>query len=243
MRLLITFQNQTRPLYTQNQLFGFVYNLIEKAGFGSLHDIKDQYKFFNFSQLFISQGNLKLLISSPFDPLIHNIHMYLANNNVFMLNNHQLTISTARIFKLHIEHPITIKTETPIIIRVEQDKYDYYGIKLKKPYKYFYWRPLENADIPLEPFIKQLTDSVYKKYKQFAGKELEEKLLFSQWEYEKTIDLPYYKNGQKIPRPGTLWKFNCSVDIPENMIQFILDTGLGEHNSQGYGFVNILKRN
>jgi CRISPR-associated endoribonuclease Cas6 len=38
---------------------------------------------------------------------------------------------------------------------------------------------------------------------------------------------------------GTLWEFVFNPNLDKKLINFILDVGLGERNSLGFGFVNL----
>lgn len=239
MRILICFDKQIKPLYNQSQLQGLVYNLFRKAGFSFLHDLpQSKPKFFNFSQLFFDkEKNLNLIVCSPIKPLIDGLDSILKNKPKLKICDQKLGIIKTKKFSLSLKAPIILKTETPIIIRVPKEKFSYYKLNLKKDYPYFYWRPQKNT--PFEPFIKQLEDRVWKNYKLFTGKVVMETPIFSKFIYKKTVDLPYFKGQKKFPRIGTLWEFEINPEITYNLIRFILDTGLGELTSQGYGFVNI----
>jgi len=192
----------------------------------------------------LTHNNLALIIASPINDLIKSIKTFLIKNRVAILNKVPLVVDSIKTIKYNFKPPIIIKTETPIIVRIPQEKFDIYGIKLDKNYKYFYWRPIENKHIPLEPFIKQLEARIYKNYKLFTNNEkIEEIPIFVKFKYKKTIDLPYFKKSKKISQPGTLWEFEVNPDISYNLIKFILDTGLGELTSQGYGFVSLKGQN
>jgi CRISPR/Cas system endoribonuclease Cas6 (RAMP superfamily) len=56
------------------------------------------------------------------------------------------------------------------------------------------------------------------------------------------VDVPYYKGDRKISRIGTIWEFELNPGLRGDFLRFIIDTGIGELNSQGYGFVNIVER-
>lgn len=243
MRVIIKFDKKEKILYTQNHLQGFVYNLIRNSGYGKIHDIHPKFpRFFNFSQLFLSKDSyLCFVISSPLKDLIIRISKILKKKDIVRVNNNFLSILSVSLFKPIIEPPITIKTETPIIVRIPKKNFKLYGINLEKDVQYFYWRP--KPGIPLEPFVKQLEARVYKQYKLFTGKEdIKEYPIFYKFIYKKTVDVPFFYKNQKYSRPGTLWEFEINPQLSKNLINFIIDIGLGELTSQGYGFVNLVKK-
>lgn len=241
MRIIINFKNSKKLKYKQNQLSALIYRIIKNAGYAHIHNLPQKYpRFFSFSQLFLTANNhLSIIFSSPIKNLVLRFKDFLKKDKLLFLNKIPLTVESVKIVNYRLKYPVIIKTETPIIIRVPKEKYELYRINLDKNYKYFYWRPIEDKNIPLEPFIKQLEARIYKNYKLFTGREIKEVPVFIKYVYKKTVDFPYFKNGRKISQPGTLWEFEINPEISYNLVKFILDTGLGELTSQGYGFVNV----
>jgi CRISPR-associated endoribonuclease Cas6 len=39
---------------------------------------------------------------------------------------------------------------------------------------------------------------------------------------------------------GTVWEFGFNAAVDKDIIQFALGSGLGERNSLGFGFMNLL---
>lgn len=245
MRIIIYFKNTKKPRYKQNQLSGLVYRIIKNSGYSWIHDIPQKYpRFFSFSQLFLAKNKLALIFASPIRDLVISFKNFLNQNKLLSINKSPLLIDKIITLKYKFEKdkPIIIKTETPVIVRIPKEKFQEYGLNFEKEYKYFYWRPLKEKRIPLEPFTKQLEARIYKNFKLFTGKEdIKEIPIFIQFKYIKAIDLPIYKNNKKISQPGTLWEFTINPEVSYNLVNFILDTGLGELNSQGYGFVSLKK--
>ncbi|MEO0119178.1 MAG: CRISPR-associated endoribonuclease Cas6 [candidate division WOR-3 bacterium] len=240
--MIIKFNKKEKIPYTQNQLQGFVYRLVRNIGYNEIHNLSPKLpRFFSFSQLFLAKdGYLTFVISSPFNELIKEISKSLKKDEIVRIGNNFLTILSVDLFKPQFKPPIIIKTETPIIVRIPKKNFELYGIKLDKDIEYFYWRP--KPGIPFEPFVKQLEARIYKQYKLFTGKEkIKEYPIFYKFIYKKTIDLPFYYKNSKISRPGTLWEFEINPNLPKSLINFIIDVGLGELASQGYGFVNLVK--
>lgn len=245
MRLTIKFNKKEKIKYVQQQLQGLVYLLLSKSGYSSIHDLSQKLpRFFNFSQLFLGKdGYLTLVISSPINDLIKSLFKSINKKEIFRIANDFLEILGVNFYDYHFlinKQIIKIKTETPIIVRIPREKYDDYSLPQNfSKYPYFYWRPLK--DVPLEPFVKQLEARIYKEYKLFTGKtNVKELPIFYNFRYIKTLDVPFFEKGKKISRPGTIWEFTLNPALNKKMIKFIIDTGLGELNSQGYGFVNIV---
>ena len=244
-RIIISFNNNSNLKFNQHHLQSLVYSLIDSAGFRHIHDLPiGEPRFFNFSQLFKTRkGHLNLIITSPNDNLIINIDEILQKYTKLKLNGHLLNVTNTKVIQKESNLTnIKIKTETPIIVRIPKENFRNYQLVLEKDYPYFYWRPLKNVNIPLDPFVKQLESRIYKLYKiYYENFNIPEKSIFETFNYIKSIDFPYNKNGNKIHRIGTLWEFKPYACIDGKLINFILDTGLGELTSQGYGFVNLIR--
>jgi len=247
MRLIIKFNKKEKIRYAQQQLQGFIYSLLNKAGYSSFHDIHQKLpRFFNFSQLFLGKdGYLTLVISSPINDLIKSLFKSINKKEIFRIANDFLEILAVSFYDYYLssnKQIIKIKTETPIVVRIPREKYDDYLLPQNfSKYPYFYWRPLKG--VPFEPFVKQLEARIYKEYKLFAGKaNIKEFPIFYTFRYIKTLDVPFFEKGKKISRPGTMWEFTLNPALNKKLTKFIIDTGLGELNSQGYGFVNVVQK-
>jgi|GEM_PF-1266078 len=264
MRLLIKFDisgNRDSFSYKQNHLQGLVYNLIRLAGYSELHRLRQGLpRFFNFSELFFTKGagDLALIICSPVRGVMLSLKRVVEAKGSVYIGDRVLDVKGLKVFDVKIKEPIYIRTETPVIVRIRSDRYKDYGISpdLKAPY--FYWRPGKYCSV-LEPFVVQLEANIYRKYRLFRAmvdrerfKEVDvsvseagrvrEKPIFMRFRYIKTVDVPYYRGDRKISRIGTIWEFELNPKLDRDFLRFIIDTGIGELNSQGYGFVNLIER-
>lgn len=241
MRLVIKFEKKEKIQINQNQLQGFVYMLIKKAGYEQVHELPQKRpRFFNFSQLFLGKDNfLTFIISSPIKELIKSLKKSLKKGEIIRIGNEFLKVLKLNSFEINPKNLVVLKTETPIIVRIPKEKYRDYGLLSEiLQYPYFYWRP--KRGVSFEPFVKQLEARIYRQYKIFTGRtNIKELPIFYSFRYIKTLDVPFFKNGKKISRPGTMWEFTLNPALNKKLIKFIIDTGLGELTSQGYGFVNI----
>jgi CRISPR-associated endoribonuclease Cas6 len=264
MRLLIKFQNTAVDgvfSYKQNQLQGLVYNLIRLAGYSGLHRLGQGLpRFFNFSELFLTKGgDLALIICSPIREVISALKRVLDAKGSVYVGDRVLDVKGLEVFEVKIREPIYIRTETPVIVRIRSDRYREYGVSSELKASYFYWRPGKYCSV-LEPFVVRLEANIYRKYRLFrsmvfrgsyskgveflesAEGRVVEKPIFMRFRYIKTVDVPYYKGDRKISRIGTIWEFELNPGLRGDFLRFIIDTGIGELNSQGYGFVNIVER-
>ena len=84
-------------------------------------------------------------------------------------------------------------------------------------------------------FVNQLEDNLLKKYSQFSGSNIKREPIFLKF-------LPPKKQistrlGTQVIVIGTTWEF--MFEEPSPLLQFALDTGLGELNALGFGFMNL----
>lgn len=235
-------------------LQGFVYSLLEGSRYHYVHD-KEGFKFFCFSNIFPAYDLVKndlrtLIISSPSSEFISYV------NDILQKWNAGVAIGN---MKFKIEHtekldtklpagPFTLITGTPIVIRIPREMYKAYGIEPKGQYDSVYWR----SDHPIDLFVSQIESNLAKKYAEYfnlgnnggkpAGRENEKWFplsLFQKFKFKKQVSTRVPMKGFDQVVIGTVWEFGFSADANKDMIQFALDTGLGERNSMGFGFINL----
>jgi CRISPR-associated endoribonuclease Cas6 len=140
-----------------------------------------------------------------------------------------------------------IKTGTPIIIRIKKESSkDLHN--LKKDYEYFFWR----ITFPIELFIKQVTSNLVKKYLEYNSiSDLEKDNLdlysnffsfFQKFRYKKQVSNVVTMKGTSHIVISSLWEFGFEGREDKNIIKFALDCGLGERNSLGFGFLNLISK-
>lgn len=120
-------------------------------------------------------------------------------------------------------------SSTPIVLFEDNSKNQYYSFK-------------QNPDFDF--FFNRLKDNAVKKYYAYTGKEfILEENLFNSFEFNKEVSVRVKKNNNTFIIIGSLWK-SLEADInKENkgFYKFLLDTGLGEKNSLGFGMLNDVR--
>jgi len=242
-------------------LQGFIYGLLKDSKYSYLHD-KGGYKFFCFSNIFpayhIKRGDVRtLIISSPDEALID--HLFGKINGQIMqreVNVGCMQFNVGSVDKINIcipsSKPFSLITGTPIIVRIPREKYIQYDIKPKWDYEYVYWR----AEYPILSFAIQLESNLIKKYISYSGYDLEPRVgkekqydkesfhpsltLFQKCTLKKQVSTKILMNGFDQTVIGSVWKFDFEGWEDKKLVQFALDTGLGERNSLGFGFTNLI---
>ena len=260
MRLLLKLRvakDQVYDLKYHHKLQGFIYSLLDGTPYVKLHD-KRGYKFFCFSNIFPPKGAKKepsesmkkgelrqMLISSPEVGLVNILNEKLEQMGVerspVNIGEMSFVVESVKPLEPMIGRSCRLITGTPIVLRIPKEKFEKYGIVPPKDYDYVYWR----KEWPFEPFVKQLEENLFKKYREFYGKAIEEVTLFQQLKFIKQVCNHIVVDGHETKVIGTIWAFafDYLTEEQEKILQFGADTGLGELNSLGFGFVHIRSGN
>ncbi len=262
MRLLIKLrstQNCSYEMQYHYHLQGFIYNLLRGSVFDQIHD-KEGSKFFSFSNIFpakdLIENDLRtLIVSSPDSEFIKYLYEIL---QLWLGREREVTVGFMK-FKIDSLEKLTVKlpdttpigliTGTPIIVRIPKERYKAHDCEPSKKYDYVYWR----SEHPIKLFVIQLENNLLKKYTQYhhianstsffdsqKGRTLAIPQLFQSFKFKKQISTRVFMKGFDQVVIGTLWEFGFDTDVNKNIIQFALDSGLGERNSLGFGFMNLL---
>jgi CRISPR-associated endoribonuclease Cas6 len=244
------------------QLQGFIYSLLKGSKYHYLHD-KQGYKFFCFSNIFPAKNLEKhdvrtLIVSSPDEEFITYIYDVLGSFNKSPIEIGTMKFSIDFMNILYVKLPgtsqYTLITGTPVIVRVPRERYQMYDINPTKNYDYIYWR----RQYPVLLFLSQVQNNLVKKFIEFGqfsnnyhSKIEEHQLvtpnlspsLFQRFKFKKQVStritIPAKEMEQVVI--GTLWEFGFDTNSNKELIQFALDCGLGERNSLGFGFMNLVK--
>jgi CRISPR-associated endoribonuclease Cas6 len=233
-----------------HKLQGFIYDqLINATTFKDIHD-KSSYKFFNYSNIFppsISKVDEKryLLFASPNYQLVESvleiIKQLAESKTIINIGDNRYRLISARMFKLKINNNkiCIIRTSTPITIRISENSYSKFHIP---PYirkdNFLYWRD----NLPTDIFVKSIENNMQKKYELFYQTKLENTFpLIEEFIYLKQVILHIPVEELTLKIPASFWKFYCNTNksISRKLLHFILDSGIGERNSFGLGFMNV----
>lgn len=234
MRLLIKFKPENNIPYDEISKFhiqGFIYNLLkDEIIFRNIHE-RGGFKFFNFSNIFpigdyAIDKSKTLIISSPRASLIEYLYVRLSNMNTILLNKYQMSVENVKLIKGNKFKNNTIITATPIVIYKDHDCYSI------------------RDDNDLNYFFNRLRDNTLKKYNAYYHTDLElTDDLFKDFELNREVIMPLSHGHSNFNIIGSRWKFKFNDEIRNNpkLLNFIYDTGLGEKNSLGFGFLNFIQ--
>jgi CRISPR-associated endoribonuclease Cas6 len=232
-----------------HKIQGFVYDkLIANTKYRSMHD-SNTYKFFCFSNIFpftiVKSGQIRyLLFSSPNIDLVNSIFSYAKDNliddSVINIGEQQYHLKSLDLLEMRvIEKSCVIRTSTPVTIRIPEKAYSIYNIpEQDRKKKFLYWRSNLSHDI----FMKMIFNNIKSKFKQYYNtdaRNIESAIQLFILLKEVVIHLPMDKYTAKIPASFWRVQFNNLNDGHRDLLNFALDTGIGERNGAGLGFLNV----
>lgn len=254
MRLLIRLRCTEDGQYEMQyhyHLQGFIYKLLEGSKYHYVHD-KDGYKFFCFSNIFpaydLRVGESRtLIVSSPNGEFIEYLKSILSKPW-----NQQVTVGKMKFSVEHVDEmtirlpdaaPYSLITGTPIVVRIPKEKYLMHGIAPRHNYEYLYWR----SEYPLELFTSRIESNLINKYRQYCNengltspRDIHNSM-FQKFKFKKQISTRVFMKDSEQIIIGTVWEFFFEGWEDKALVQFALDTGLGERNSLGFGFMNLAR--
>ncbi len=245
MRLLIEFvalKDCSYDLKYYHKAQGFMYRLLEGSPYSVLHNRKN-YKFFCFSNImppkdFVKDDRRTFIISSPDKIFMETIKEKVEKlpENEVNIGETLFRVSGIKTLETRIGKNCSLISGTPIVIRIPKEKFVLYGIESK--FNYAYWK----KEHSFEAFLKQLLENIYKKYESFHKTKVERESLFQQFVFKKSVCNHVVIDGIERKVFGSLWEFGFDYLNKEqqNILQFAVDTGFGELNSLGFGFMNVV---
>ncbi len=251
MRVLVELKAMSNCVYDlmyHHKLQGFLYSLLAGSKYADLHDRRG-YKFFCFSNIFPSvdmhQGDMRrFLISSPDVGLIgvfvKGLNSIQRSKERVNIGEMSFSVESVLVLEPQVNSSCVLVAGTPIVVRIPKANYAHYGIVPPEDYEYVYWR----KQYPLEAFVKQIEDNLLKKYNQYHNTKLEPFPIFEQFEFQKQVCTHLVIDGKESKIFGSLWRFqfNALSEGQMRLLEFGINSGFGELNSMGFGFMNIMKQ-
>lgn len=237
MRLKVDIVSQGSFIYQEiNQYFihSFIWRTLRNTEFRKLHD-QTFFKYFTFSNIFpvkdYSEGDTaSFIISSPNKPIIEALYDQIRRHKLIKLGNQVFSLKSIK--KIELSPRRYWYTATPLVLYKDNRTGTYFSF---------------HRDHDIEFFINRIKDNAVKKYAIYYRKEISEikipRHLFTSFEFKKSVSYQIRKNRRKFIVIGTIGLF----ELPKirsrrvsDFYKFIMDTGLGEKNSFGFGFINPL---
>lgn len=209
---------------------GFIYSLLRETDFAKYHD-HATFKFFCFSDIFplgdFEAGKEKnLLISSPNRDFIESLRSSIKQKQSLKLGGHEIK---AKYKVIQLKLGTRFISASPIVLYEDNLQNLYYSFERNKDLNFF---------------LQRLKDNAVKKYNAFYSDNFTlNENIFDRLIFRKEIAVRLKKGDAEFIIIGSVWKLLEKFSLTEHrkLYEFIMDCGLGEKNSLGFGFINPLR--
>lgn len=252
MRLLVRLSARTDTSYDNtyhHKLRGRLWCGLQGTEFEKYHDA-DRPVGFTYSNPFppgdMSEGDKRtLLVSAPQEQLLAAIAEDFIEDRELNIGEMPFHIDEITNISPDVGEPGstgTIETGTGVLVRIPPWRAEDYGIEPEGDEAIF-WQPEHS----MEPFVTQIEDNLDKKHGLFCpdylpGPNSKDYDLFESYELIKTFAVPVtVTEGVEMTYVLSKWRFEYQVrdDDHRRHLNLALDTGIGERNGLGLGFINI----
>lgn len=253
MRLLIRLRAEADAHYdhaAHHKLRGRLWKGLDRPAFDDLHDEERPGGVCN-SQIFpwgdIETGDERnVLVSAADRDVLHAIASGLVDDREFNVGEMQFSIEEVSSLSPDVGEPGTrgtLETGSGVLVRIPPWRLEEYGLEDESDGASLFWQP----EYSMEPFERQLENNLDRKHGRFCPDHLPgpsefDEPLFDEYELQKKYALPLtVTQGVERTVVLTKWKFGYRVrdDDHRRHLNLALDTGIGERNALGLGFLNI----
>jgi len=235
-----------------HKLRGRIWKALEGTEYDDIHDA-NRPKPFTYSNPFppgdMAEGDSRtLLIASPNEELLAHVATNLKDDPELNIGEMPFTVEDISPLDPDVGEPGTsgtLESGTGVVVRIPPWRFEEYGIDHNHDEAEF-WRP----EHTMEPFRNQIEANLDKKHGLFCPDYLPGPSewggsLFDGYELIKTFALPVTPTqGQQETWVLSKWKLDYTVrdDDHRRHLNLLLDVGLGERNSLGFGFCNVVEK-
>jgi CRISPR-associated endoribonuclease Cas6 len=208
-----------------------IYSQFKTLGIEGKHE-GNRFRYFTFSDFFpsgplLKGKNKKVIISSPDGKIIGSLAKGFVENPVMYLGNDVLDVTSVKSYNF-TRLSRSFISGSPVVLYIDNAVNRYFSIR-------------DGGDISF--FLRRILENSVKKYEQFTGKPAPQIYgpLFDVIRFKKEVSVRISAMGRAFYIIGSVWSL-LSVDntkrIDANFYRFIMETGIGEKNSLGFGFLN-----
>ncbi len=252
MRLLTRLRARADTVYDDtyhHKLRGRIWDALKDTEFDTRHD-EGEPSGLCFSNPFpprdMQEGDRRtLLVAASARDLLGAIADDLDENRELNIGEMPFEVTNISLLAPDVGEPGTrgvLETGTGVLVRIPPWKCDEYGIETDGENPTF-WEP----EHTLEPLKAQLENNLDQKHDLFCPDDLpgpsdRPEGLFDSYELIKTFALPVtVTQGVEMTYILSKWRFGYEVrdEHHRRHLNLALDTGIGERNTLGFGFLNI----
>lgn len=227
-------EEMSEESFNKHYIQSLIYSRLNSQGNSEYHN-GNRFRFFTFSDIFPSgsmkKGDVKrLIISSPDDRLIGLLAKSFAEDNEIYIGKGKFSLRSVKITRLNPYQRVFI-SGSPVVIY--------------KDNKHNVLFSLRDGD-SISFFIQRLKENAIKKYTQFTGKtpRFMDTPIFDFIKLKKEVSIKINHRGGDFYLIGSVWEklgIEQGRRIDMDFYRFIMDCGVGEKNSLGFGFINPVR--
>jgi CRISPR-associated endoribonuclease Cas6 len=237
-RFIISFTSSEEEIdkdaFNKHYLQSVIYSRFNQEGEKGFHE-SNNFRFFSFSDFFPS-GNMrrgetrKVIISSPDDKIIGLLAKSFAQDGQMFLGPHKFEVISSKTLRFGFPFRAYI-SGSPVVLYKDNRNSKFFSLKDGDGISFFMERIKENA---------------IKKYTQFSGKTVKflDGPIFDNIRLKKEVSVKINHREGDFFIIGSLWEklgIGNGKKIDYDFYKFIMECGLGEKNSLGFGFLNPIK--
>lgn len=257
MRILVSITARRDAAYDNayhHKLRGRIWQALADSPYDDRHDapVLPGFSYSNpFPPRDMREGDERtLIVASPDEQLLSYIAADLLDDRELNIGDMPFRVEDVRPLDPDVGPPGTsgvLETGTGILVELPPWSREQYGItELDQEYTdrdaRTYWRPRHTT----APFFEQLTNNLDRKHGRFGpadqpGPSDADGQLFDAYELIKKYSLPVQvTTEQSLTVVVTKWRFEYRVrdEHHRRHLNLALDTGLGDRNALGFGFMN-----
>lgn len=254
MRLLIRLHARADAAYDDqyhHALRGRIWRALSGTEYDDEHDSEEPTGlcYSNpFPPYDMAEGDARtLLISSTDRGLLGAIAADLDSDREFNIGEMPFEVTDLSLLSPDVGEPGTrgiIETGTGVLVRLSPRRCEEFGIETDGENPTF-WRP----DHTMAPFMARVEDALDRKHRYLCPSDLpgpssRDHDLFERYELIKTFALPVtVTQGVEMTYILSKWRlgYNVHDEHHRRHLNFALDTGIGDRNRLGLGFLNIIE--
>ncbi len=228
MRLIVSFRHdgrKSRP--DKHSVQSMLYHALGDSQYGRAHNVP-RFRFFTFSDFFRNKREEDtLIISSPISRLIGIMGDWFRERDSVTLDGETLRI--ARVSQRRLRLSDAFESGSPVTLYRDSQSGTYVSLEKSGDFAFF---------------LERLMDNAVKKYAAFTGQEPDLKgPIFDEYVLRKEVVVRVEKSTGPFDVVGSVWKRLVKHDVYDNsgFYNFLMECGLGEKNSLGFGFVNPVR--
>jgi CRISPR-associated endoribonuclease Cas6 len=215
-----------------------IYNSLDGTEYAGLHE-NDDIKLFSYSPPIpprdAEEGDTRrLIVAGQDDNLVTTIITNLCQEPELNLREMPFHVNRAFSIDVPLGNRGALTTGSPIIIRFDDQTAAEYGIDAQheKPY----WEAEHGTNL----FFDHLNKNIQQKYRIAYGEEPPEPPYFTGYSFDREVVKPLYYDANPVTYVGNEWTFEYEIESGDHrkLLNLALNTGLGELNGLGFGFMN-----